>query len=168
MKENESDIYSQTHGLIDPGAGLKHKQSNNTSSEHEHDHYYEDENVKYDDDENSNSEMPSDLRQSPVNRHVDTHSQTPLLHTGNGTANGNGQQTRLSYDSPRIRPTLPKKHSNFREQDPSSTAAAAATRKRYTYAAVFLAISLVSFAIQTETAVYIQHNLHWKKAYCML
>jgi len=27
---------------------------------------------------------------------------------------------------------------------------------------------LISFAVQTETAVYIQHNLGWKKAYCML
>lgn len=59
------------------------------------------------------------------------------------------------------------RHSRFRERDPEQ-AAKAATKKRYTYAACFLVVSLLSFAVQTETAVYIQHNLGWKKAYCML
>lgn len=36
------------------------------------------------------------------------------------------------------------------------------------YAAFFLLVSLISFVVQTETAVYIQHELHWDKAYCML
>jgi hypothetical protein len=57
--------------------------------------------------------------------------------------------------------------SRFRERD-SEALAKQATRKRYTYAACFLVVSLISFAVQTETAVYIQHNLGWKKAYCML
>jgi drug/metabolite transporter (DMT)-like permease len=35
-------------------------------------------------------------------------------------------------------------------------------------AGIFLLLSLVSFVIQTETAVYIQHELGWKKAYSML
>jgi hypothetical protein len=43
-----------------------------------------------------------------------------------------------------------------------------AVRKKYTYAAFFLLLSLVSFVIQTETAVYIQHELKWNKAYAML
>ena len=59
------------------------------------------------------------------------------------------------------------RHSRFREQD-SEQIAKPATRKRYTYAACFLLASLISFAVQTETAVYIQHNLGWKKPYCML
>jgi drug/metabolite transporter (DMT)-like permease len=42
------------------------------------------------------------------------------------------------------------------------------TRRKYIYASFFLVLSLVSFVIQTETAVYIQHTLKWKKAYCML
>jgi drug/metabolite transporter (DMT)-like permease len=42
------------------------------------------------------------------------------------------------------------------------------TRRKYYYAAFFLCVSLVSFVVQTETAVYIQHELHWDKAYCML
>jgi hypothetical protein len=48
------------------------------------------------------------------------------------------------------------------------TQAKLATRKKYTYAAFFLGLSLVSFVVQTETAVYIQHELGWNKAYCML
>lgn len=59
------------------------------------------------------------------------------------------------------------RHSRFREQD-SEQIAKQATKKRYTYAACFLLVSLISFAVQTETAVYIQHNLGWKKPYCML
>ncbi|EOD45563.1 hypothetical protein GTA08_BOTSDO01503 [Neofusicoccum parvum] len=55
----------------------------------------------------------------------------------------------------------------FHERDPDLEAKTA-TRKRYTYAAAFLVLSLISFAVQTETAVYIQHHLGWNKAYTML
>lgn len=43
-----------------------------------------------------------------------------------------------------------------------------ATRRKYMIASGFLLLSLTSFVIQTETAVYIQHELHWDKPYCML
>lgn len=43
-----------------------------------------------------------------------------------------------------------------------------ATRKKYVLASFFLGVSLVSFVIQTETAVYIQRELDWHKPYCML
>ncbi|KAI9931890.1 hypothetical protein AWENTII_010193 [Aspergillus wentii] len=43
-----------------------------------------------------------------------------------------------------------------------------ATRRKYLIASGFLFLSLASFVIQTETAVYIQHELHWDKPYCML
>lgn len=46
--------------------------------------------------------------------------------------------------------------------------ASSAVKKKYTYAAFFLLLSLVSFVIQTETAVYIQKELGWNKAYAML
>ena len=71
-----------------------------------------------------------------------------------------------SYDEERDASTHTR-HSRFREQD-SEQLAKQATKKRYTYAACFLLVSLISFAVQTETAVYIQHNLGWKKPYCML
>ncbi|KAI5856204.1 NADP-dependent oxidoreductase domain-containing protein [Durotheca rogersii] len=48
------------------------------------------------------------------------------------------------------------------------TQARMAVRKKYTYAAVFLVVSLVSFCIQTELGRYVQHELGWDKAYCML
>ncbi|KAJ5620733.1 hypothetical protein N7510_004717 [Penicillium lagena] len=46
--------------------------------------------------------------------------------------------------------------------------AALATRKKYMIAGGFLLLSLASFVVQTETAVYIQQDLGWKKPYCML
>ncbi|KAF1962363.1 hypothetical protein CC80DRAFT_399702 [Byssothecium circinans] len=55
----------------------------------------------------------------------------------------------------------------FHERDPEAQAHAE-TKRRYTYAAIFLALSLVAFTVQTETAVYIQHELKWEKPYCML
>lgn len=44
----------------------------------------------------------------------------------------------------------------------------AATKKKYLYASFFLAVSLVAFVVQTETAKYIQDVLGWKKPYAML
>ncbi len=43
-----------------------------------------------------------------------------------------------------------------------------AVRKKYTYAAFFLLLSLITFVIQTETANYIQKGLGWNKAFAML
>jgi len=65
------------------------------------------------------------------------------------------------------RPPLFTRRSTMRSRSPD-TQAKLATKKKYTYAAFFLGLSLVSFVIQTETAVYIQHELGWNKAYCML
>jgi drug/metabolite transporter (DMT)-like permease len=42
------------------------------------------------------------------------------------------------------------------------------TRQKYFIASGFLLLSLASFVVQTETAVYIQHDLGWDKPYCML
>lgn len=97
--------------------------------------------------EEGEHDMPSDLRSS--------HHQ-PLLPS---------DKARQSYETPR--PSASRRSSRFRERDPDD-AARAATKKRYMYAGAFLLLSLVSFAVQTETAVYIQHDLHWNKAYCML
>lgn len=99
--------------------------------------------------------MPSELRAS-FHTPNDGKSHTPLL--GSKRENGNGAA---------LRPSDLRRRSRFHERDPDGEAKMA-TRKRYTYAACFLLISLVAFTVQTETAVYIQHNLHWKKAYAML
>jgi len=79
------------------------------------------------------------------------------------------ERGRPGYDteSPHRRPNTFTRRSTMRSRSPD-TQAKLATKKKYTYAAFFLVLSLVSFVIQTETAVYIQHELKWDKAYCML
>jgi hypothetical protein len=90
-------------------------------------------------------------------------SHQPLLYKHDEEERG-----RTGYPSPRSphRPSLLER-STMRSRSPG-TQAKLATRKKYTYAAFFLGLSLISFVIQTETAVYIQHELGWNKAYCML
>jgi hypothetical protein len=111
----------------------------------------------YSEEEDSDIDMPSDLRPA-LNRHDDGRSHQPLLAAKDA-------DPQLGYDSP-LRPT-PSRRSTFHERDPEGEAKYA-TKKRYSYAAFFLFLSLVSFAVQTETAVYIQTQLRWEKAYCML
>ncbi|CAD6584136.1 MAG: hypothetical protein ASARMPREDX12_001539 [Alectoria sarmentosa] len=90
----------------------------------------------------------------------DGRSQTPLLKDERG---------RPSYEGPNgsARPAFAAKRSTFRSRSPDMEGSSA-TRKKYTYAAFFLILSLISFVIQTETAIYIQHELKWNKAYAML
>ena len=95
----------------------------------------------------------------PMHRPTDGRSQVPLLKEERG---------RPSYDGEaNIRPGVITRRSTFRSRSPDM-AGVSATKKKYTYAAFFLILSLISFVIQTETAVYIQHDLGWNKAYCML
>lgn len=103
------------------------------------------------------SDMPSDLK--PHVQRQGSYLHQPLL-------SGDKQN---GYESPsRSRnASANRQTSRFRERE-SDMAAKDDTRTRYTYAAIFLMISLVTFAVQTETAVYIQHSLEWNKAYCML
>ena len=111
--------------------------------------------------------MPSDLR-PPLRRPSDGRSHTPLL-SPTLSLNSGALAREQSSDRvpPLIRPSPPRRKSTFHERDPGD-GGAAATRQRYTYASFFLLLSLISFTVQTETAVYIQHTLHWNKAYCML
>ena len=104
----------------------------------------------------SNTNMPSDLR-SPFHRPVDSKTKQPLLPA---------DKQHNDYASPH-RPLTTRRSARFHERDPEVDDKNA-IRRRYTYAGFFLILSLISFTIQTETAVYIQHNLKWNKAYCML
>ncbi|KAN0079401.1 hypothetical protein V8E54_004615 [Elaphomyces granulatus] len=65
-----------------------------------------------------------------------------------------------------IRPSASRR-STFRSRTPDYDAKNS-TKRKYIYAAGFLVLSLISFTVQTETAVYIQHELQWDKPYCML
>jgi len=115
-----------------------------------------------DDDEDNNSAMGKDRRPA-YNRPGEGRSHLPLLHKDD-------EERGRSYDSPATSPNRPPlftRRSTMRSRSPD-TQAKLATKKKYTYAAFFLGLSLISFVIQTETAVYIQHELKWNKAYCML
>ena len=93
----------------------------------------------------------------------------PSLHSGRSHLPllQDDDRGRQSYDAGDYDHLTAVRRAQLRSRSPN-TAAQLASRKKYTYAAFFLGLSLVSFTIQTETAVYIQHTLGWKKAYCML
>jgi drug/metabolite transporter (DMT)-like permease len=95
-----------------------------------------------------------------------SHSQMPLLQEDKD----HPERGRDSFQDTRgsARPEFASRRSTFRSRSPSFAVPENQTRRKYIYAAFFLVLSLISFVIQTETAVYIQHTLKWKKAYCML
>jgi hypothetical protein len=103
-------------------------------------------------------------RRPPLHRPTDGRSEQPLLHKedeerGRTGYNESGETAR--------RPSTFIRRSTLRSRSPDTQAKLAA-KKKYTYAAFFLLLSLISFTVQTETAVHIQHELKWNKAYCML
>lgn len=100
----------------------------------------------------------------PLHRPTDGRSQQPLLK--------DERHSRLSHssdhDDAEGRPMLHHtRRPTIRSKSPENDAAQA-TRKKYLIASGFLLLSLASFVVQTETAVYIQHELHWDKPYAML
>ncbi|KAG9230813.1 hypothetical protein BJ875DRAFT_140119 [Amylocarpus encephaloides] len=107
-----------------------------------------------------------DDRRPALHRPADGRSHQPLLGKDDDADLERGRPS-YSSDPPSERPPLFTSRSTMRSRSPD-TQAKLATRKKYTYAAFFLGLSLVSFVIQTETAVYIQSDLGWNKAYCML
>ncbi|RDA88240.1 hypothetical protein CP532_0339 [Ophiocordyceps camponoti-leonardi (nom. inval.)] len=110
----------------------------------------------------------------------------PLLYKPEVAANGDTSRSLLwssdNYDAEAehdheddndeddARPPPFSRRSTMRSRSPlaATAQAEASTRKKYTYAAFFLAVSLVTFAIQTELSAHIQHDLGWDKAYCMM
>jgi len=112
---------------------------------------FEEWNNEYWDDEEEEEEMPPDLRPS-----LDQHDgRQPLL----------SSKIQPGYDSP-SRPQI-NRQTSMHERDPDLEAKNA-TRRRYLLASIFLILSLITFAVQTETAVYITRELQWNKSYCML
>ena len=79
------------------------------------------------------------------------------------------ERGRSSYDSPNggTRPPFVTRRSTFRSRSPDYNAQST-TKRKYMVAGFFLALSLVAFVVQTETAEYIQQDLGWTNAYCML
>ncbi|KAI0156827.1 hypothetical protein GGR57DRAFT_462413 [Xylariaceae sp. FL1272] len=97
------------------------------------------------------------------------HSGLPLLHKDDD----DHERGRTSYlPDPALatsigRPPLLSRNSTMRSRSPDASARMAA-RKKYTLSAIFLVVTLVSFCLQTELGRYVQHELGWNKAYCML
>ncbi|KAK5992304.1 putative vacuolar membrane protein [Cladobotryum mycophilum] len=85
------------------------------------------------------------------------------------TERGRPSNERYLHGPPTSRPSTMSRRtrSTMRSRSPSNLAATSA-RKKYTYAAIFLTLSLVAFCVQTELSSYIQGELGWKKAYCMM
>ncbi|KAI1394455.1 uncharacterized protein F4822DRAFT_388254 [Hypoxylon trugodes] len=131
------------------------------------------ENSEDDDD----STMP-DPKRPTFFRPTDGRSVTPLLkksddEDGRGRARYNNSRPTSPLPIPvstpssiGTRPTF-SRQSTMRSRSPDTQARMAA-RKKYTYAAIFLVVSLISFCVQTELGRYVQHELGWDKAYCML
>lgn len=106
---------------------------------------------------------------------ADGKAQEPLLKNENErrrSSEGAGFGIRDAEDGPMLHHS--RNHSRHHSRRPTIRSisperdAKQATRRKYLIASGFLLLSLVSFVIQTETAVYIQHELHWDKPYCML
>ncbi|KAJ5576975.1 hypothetical protein N7535_003901 [Penicillium sp. DV-2018c] len=104
------------------------------------------------------------LTRPPMHRPTDGRSQQPLLPDNHHRRSHSSFRNADTESRPMLhhsrRPTM---RSKSPERD-----AALATRKKYMVASAFLGLSLISFVVQTETASYIQNELHWKKPYCML
>lgn len=138
---SDRDIQPHANGHGRPSGALKEPESPRLSDE-------------FDDWDEQDAAMPSDLRHSLERARADGH-HAPLLgrKSDDEGVDGAGGLARSAH--------------RFHERDPV-TQAKLETRKKYTYAAIFLVLSLISFTVQTETAVYIQHELKWEKPYCML
>ncbi|SPN97372.1 related to DUF6 domain protein [Cephalotrichum gorgonifer] len=110
-------------------------------------------------------------RRPPFHHPTDSHAVAPLLQSPGDldrgrTSRANTPPTRSSSTHSNRRPFLSRR-STMRSVSPSELAREAARRK-YSYAAFFFLLVLVSFAVQTELSAYIQGDLGWDKAYCML
>ncbi|KAH0436539.1 hypothetical protein CcaCcLH18_04345 [Colletotrichum camelliae] len=123
----------------------------------------------YDDDD----AMSDTHRRPPLLRNHDSRSGQPLLKPKSDdddhlNDDRHGYSTRSRGGSPLLTPNRPtfSRGSTLRAHSPSTAKANA--RKKYIYAAFFLVLSLFSFVIQTELSAYIQQELGWNKAYCML
>ncbi|CEI67143.1 hypothetical protein FVEN_g11015 [Fusarium venenatum] len=133
---------------------------------------------------------PNDVRRPNYHRHGDGKSGEPLLFkeddpergragysptsdTGRRPSQGSraSSEDDLPYHPNEMmgRPSMSRR-STMRSRSPQTVAEAAAdsTKQRYTYAGFFLIVSLVAFCVQTELSAYIQHDLGWDKAYCMM
>ncbi|CAG9992606.1 unnamed protein product [Clonostachys byssicola] len=90
----------------------------------------------------------------------------------NDTLHSSGHgDNELDHEHPLQNSTSNFSHgSGMHSRSPQQAAAAAerAAKTKYTYAAFFLVVSLITFCVQTELSAHIQHDRGWSKAYCMM
>ncbi|KAJ4376127.1 hypothetical protein N0V83_001408 [Neocucurbitaria cava] len=151
--ESSRQLSRSSSPFTDVPQPRQHKQTNGKGAAFKEPDSPSNSDVEFDDWDEHDAAMPSDLR--------------PSLERGGGRANAPLLGHRKSDDEGIEDGILSRSTHHFHERDPE-TQAKYETRRRYTYAAFLLALSLVSFTVQTETAVYIQHQLKWEKPYCML
>lgn len=167
----EEHAHQRTAGAR--GHGISHPSAGSAPDKHRH---------EGDDDGFELDDMDLDGRRPPYHRPNDGRSGLPLLHKSEDDAERGRSGYSPPYDGSRRssrdespyhsapmahRPNLSRR-STMRSRSPREVAAANATKKKYTYAAFFLVISLISFCVQTELSSYIQGELGWDKAYCMM
>ena len=100
----------------------------------------------------------------PLHRPTDGRSQQPLL--GGVLKDERGRPTH-EVPNGSARPAFHARRSTFRSRSPDMEGTSA-VKKKYIYAAFFLVVSLITFVIQTETAVYVADDLGWNHPYAML
>ncbi|KAL6235949.1 hypothetical protein BDW75DRAFT_125810 [Aspergillus navahoensis] len=105
------------------------------------------------------------VTRTSIHGSFDGRSHQPLL---NDEQQGRISTGGFGYGDAEGRPMLHHSgRSTMRSKSPDALAKQQ-TRQKYFIASGFLLLSLASFVVQTETAVYIQHDLGWDKPYCML
>ena len=100
----------------------------------------------------------------PLHRPTDGRSQQPLL--GGVLKDERGRPTH-EVPNGSARPAFHARRSTFRSRSPDMEGTSA-VKKKYIYAGFFLVLSLITFVIQTETAVYVADDLGWNHPYAML
>ncbi|KAK2733749.1 hypothetical protein FQN55_003156 [Onygenales sp. PD_40] len=170
LRSRKSSVTSQTRASFSsllnepaPSAASVHASDSNTTKKKVRLNLPEDEGNPGNDSDLDESDGEMLSSRPPMFRSTESRSHVPLLKDEPrgrqlGTPRANGEEAR---------PLSNTRRSTFRSTTPDYDTKHA-TRRKYIIASFFLILSLISFVVQTETAVYIQHDLGWKKPYCML
>ncbi|KAI0187032.1 hypothetical protein F4808DRAFT_365189 [Astrocystis sublimbata] len=162
--------------ISDPPRLKKKDDRDSDDSDSDEEEEEEDDDDEDDSDEDTDSDTMSKSSRPAHLRPTDSHSGMPLLEKDDererlGHGRGSGARSTTPLPAPTVSTPAGaralSRASTMRSQAPADQARAAARRK-YIIAGIFLVVCLVSFVLQTELGRYVQHELGWNKAYCML
>ncbi|KAI1422914.1 hypothetical protein F5Y12DRAFT_759932 [Xylaria sp. FL1777] len=175
-----ASLDSRANGCSTPPGDVSHYHTSNSST------FDEIKGGHYDDsDEEHPDKMASESGRLSLSHPAEGHSDMPLLEKADDRERGRSRRPEpfdaldsRSTSAPSApivstssataaRPPLFSRASNVPPRSLEATTHAAA-RKKYMLAALFLVVCLVSFVVQAELGRYVQHELGWNKAYCML